>query len=94
MKLDKPKYLMKCGHIAIATLYDKPCCIFCTGPTSRLIDREIFEDTDGLEGRKAKCYWCKKLRKVNGHYHSLNTSLNISLTTIIVVVEVGTNGRF
>lgn len=61
MKLDKPKYLTKCGHIAIATLYDKPCCIFCTGPTSRLIDREILEDTDGLEGRKAKCYWCNKV---------------------------------
>lgn len=54
------RYLMKCGHRDNAFTKDgKPCCVLCVGnPDAFIIDREIINDTDGLEGRHAVCEWC------------------------------------
>ena len=54
------RYLMKCGHRDNARTADhKPCCVLCTGnPAAFIIDREILDDADGLEGRHAVCEMC------------------------------------
>lgn len=59
------KYLMCCGHVSNAVTSDgKPCCVICSAfvpnEIAFLIDREIVNDTDGLEGRQAECSWCGK----------------------------------
>lgn len=54
-------YLMKCGHRDTAfTKSGKPCCVICNSPDALIVDREIINDTDGLEGRQACCEWCGK----------------------------------
>lgn len=53
-------YLMKCGHVAQGVASDgKPVCVICAGiHTGGLtVDREL-HGTEGLEGRKAKCFDC------------------------------------
>lgn len=57
------RYLMKCGHVANAKTSDgKPCCAICVGlkEEALIVDREC-EGTEGLEGRKAKCYDCGEI---------------------------------
>lgn len=53
---------MKCGHTANArTSEGDPCCVICAGlkPEALIIDHEV-HGTEGLEGRKARCPYCKK----------------------------------
>ena len=51
------KYKMKCGHVSNAVTSDNiPCCVIC-GCTE--VEREV-KEKEGLEGRKAKCPYCKK----------------------------------
>lgn len=62
------RYLMKCGHRDNAQTGDhKPCCVLCIGnPNAFIVDREIINDTDGLEGRHATCEMCG--RKVDSKW--------------------------
>lgn len=60
----KIKYLMACGHVAQAIdgKTGEPVCVFCfPNPKSTIVKRTIENMTDGLEGRKAKCYCCNKV---------------------------------
>jgi len=50
-------YLMKCGHTSYATCNGKPACVICDCTE---IEREVY-DTEGLEGRKAKCSLCGQI---------------------------------
>ena len=60
-------FLMKCGHMGMATCsrsggveFDPPipACVICAGePESLIIDKEV-TGTEGIEERKAKCAYC------------------------------------
>jgi len=61
MKMSRKLFLMKCGHVNNAVDSNgQPCCVICAGitPGAEIVDKEIIEDTDGLEGRIAKCSDC------------------------------------
>jgi hypothetical protein len=56
------KYLMGCGHVSNATDEDdNPICVICSGIVSgaTVVIKECSGNA-GLEGRKAKCLYCKK----------------------------------
>lgn len=59
------KYLMKCGHVANAIDADgKPICAICAPDEKGMtIERIVEGETGGLEGRKARCPWCGKLKE-------------------------------
>ena len=57
-----PRFKMKCGHTANATdAHGYPVCVICLGikEGATEIDHEV-HGNEGLEGRKARCPYCKK----------------------------------
>ena len=57
------KYLMQCGHVANAFDADgKPICAICAPDEKGMtVERIVEGETDGLEGRKARCTWCGRV---------------------------------
>lgn len=50
---------MGCGHTSNATKDGKPICLICYGiHNGATVPIKEYNDTEGLEGRKAKCNMC------------------------------------
>lgn len=54
--------MMKCGHTDNATSGGKPVCAICIGTVKEAEIPASKDDIPSLEGRKAGCWYCGKLR--------------------------------
>lgn len=55
--MNRPRFLMACGHVDNGTCNGEPACVICG---CRTPVREVL-GSEGMDGRKAKCSDCKTM---------------------------------